>query len=475
MDHQRGVIYELQELVRAIPEFQQASAHDCLICLPTGDGMALAFFGDPIVPVRCARQIARQVKNNARLPLRIGIHTGPVYRVADVNANRNVAGGGINYAQRVMDCGDSGHILISRAIADILLQLSDWKAAVHDLGECEVKHGVVIQIFNVFTEEFGNSQVPAKVRTARRFGPSAEPNLGRLVAKMCDRRAQEEEFRHTYMDASEQCQGCPQMFFLLGEEGQCHESLVVRLMHRVGLTAGEGQDDTAAGRMKRIPWQHEGDLSQRATRLIYSLFENLGPRSNGAMRPKDLSPKAFGDLVGSALHAWIAIQHDLHAARWDSHTPELIGRYVEFLSGIPRTAGAPPVLVFVNIVLPRAQAAGWKKLVDSVLWSRGRKRVWSGLKALETSAGIPCRVLAELPPVTREDVLEWFSLNRIYDSEEKRIRAVDRLFPPGSRQQRAMWEIEAFCEEELQKFAGECGYGQPRRSQASLWTRPDLG
>src|SRR5579863_9503297 len=201
MDRQPEVIFELQELVRAIPEFQLALAEEQLICLPTGDGMALAFFGDPCAPVRCAREVARLMKGSSRINLRMGIHTGPVYRVADVNANRNVAGGGINFAQRVMDCSDSGHILVSRAIADILLQLTDWKSATHDLGECEVKHGIVIQVFNIFTDEFGNSQIPSKLHAARRRAATAEPNLGRLVAKMCDRRAQEEEFRHTFMDA----------------------------------------------------------------------------------------------------------------------------------------------------------------------------------------------------------------------------------------------------------------------------------
>lgn len=163
MDHQSAVLYDLQEMVRGIPEFQQAQAGHQLICLPTGDGMALVFFGDPTVPIRCAQHIALKVKKNPRLTLRMGIHTGPVYRIADINANRNIAGGGINLAQRVMDCGDAGHILLSKAAAEILLQLSTWKLAIHDLGEVEVKHGVVINIFNAFTEEFGNSQRPSRM------------------------------------------------------------------------------------------------------------------------------------------------------------------------------------------------------------------------------------------------------------------------------------------------------------------------
>ena len=130
---------------------------------------------------------------------------------------------------------------------------------------------------------------------------------------------------------------------------------------------------------------------------------------------------------------------------------------------MPRSAGTPPVLVFMNIIFRRPDTGAWKKFapLSAVLASRAKKQMWSRLKSMEVEAPIPCCTLAELPPVTREDVLEWFSLNRIYDSEEKRMRAVDRLFPAGSRQNRAMSEIEAFCEEELQKFVRECGCDQP--------------
>ena len=109
---------------------------------PTGDGMALVFFGDAEAPVRCALELSRALRHSPRIQLRMGIHTGPVYRVADINANRNVAGGGINIAQRVMDCGDAGHILVSATVAEMLSQVSTWSSALHDLGETEVKHGL---------------------------------------------------------------------------------------------------------------------------------------------------------------------------------------------------------------------------------------------------------------------------------------------------------------------------------------------
>lgn len=165
-DHQSAVIAELQEIIHALPEFQEAQAADALICMPTGDGMALAFFGDPTVPFRCARRLGGAVKDHPRLALRMGMHTGPVYRVTDINANRNIAGGGINDAQRVMDCGDQGHVLLSKAAAEMLLQISTCRTAIHDLGEVKVKHGLVVHLFNAYADDFGNPARPSKMVTS---------------------------------------------------------------------------------------------------------------------------------------------------------------------------------------------------------------------------------------------------------------------------------------------------------------------
>jgi eukaryotic-like serine/threonine-protein kinase len=167
MDEQQRVINELQEAVRATAEFTRAQAEDQLIRLPTGDGMALVFFRDPEAPVRCALEVTKILRSYPEIKLRIGIHSGPVYRIADINANRNVAGGGINIAQRVMDCGDSGHILVSEVVADVLQQLSSWNSRLQDLGEAEVKHGVRVHLFNLHTAEAGNQEMPQKVRAAR--------------------------------------------------------------------------------------------------------------------------------------------------------------------------------------------------------------------------------------------------------------------------------------------------------------------
>jgi class 3 adenylate cyclase/Flp pilus assembly protein TadD len=166
MDQQQQTIQELQDAVRSTSEFARAQAADQLIRLPTGDGMALVFFRDPEAPVRCALELTKFLRTKPHIRLRMGIHAGPVYRIADINANRNVAGGGINIAQRVMDCGDSGHILLSKTMADVLRELSSWTKHLHDLGEAEVKHGVRVHLYNLCTAEAGNAELPKKLRAA---------------------------------------------------------------------------------------------------------------------------------------------------------------------------------------------------------------------------------------------------------------------------------------------------------------------
>ncbi len=161
-DIQRETLHKLQRSVRTGNEFRKAQGQQRLISLPTGDGMALAFFTDPESCVRCAIETTRALQGQEGIPLRMGMHAGPVYRVADINANQNVAGEGINIAQRVMDCGDAGHILVSKALADVLRQLSGWMGALQDLGEVSVKHGVRVHVFNLLVEGAGNPNKPEK-------------------------------------------------------------------------------------------------------------------------------------------------------------------------------------------------------------------------------------------------------------------------------------------------------------------------
>jgi eukaryotic-like serine/threonine-protein kinase len=167
MDEQVRRIRQLLTIVRHTPAFRQAEELNQLLRLPTGDGMALVFFQNPVAPVQCALEIAAQLKAHPDLQLRMGVHSGPVYRLLDINENMNVAGGGINLAQRVMDAGDAGHILLSRTAADILIQIGNWQQQLHDLGEHEVKHAVRVHFYNLYTGELGNQQWPTKLRQAQ--------------------------------------------------------------------------------------------------------------------------------------------------------------------------------------------------------------------------------------------------------------------------------------------------------------------
>jgi TolB-like protein len=164
INDQGDVLNELNRIIRQTSAFQSAESAGKLVRLPAGDGMALAFLTQPEAPVKCALEIAETLKNNPRLRVRMGIHSGPVSAITDVNDRHIVAGTGINMAQRVMDCGDAGHILLSRRIADDLGQYGRWTSQLHDLGEVEVKHGVKIGLVNLYTDVLGNPSVPEKIR-----------------------------------------------------------------------------------------------------------------------------------------------------------------------------------------------------------------------------------------------------------------------------------------------------------------------
>ncbi len=167
-DEQRKLFGLLNEIVRNTSQFRAAEAAGKLVRLSTGDGIVLAFFTTVDVPVRCALEIDRKLREHPELKLRMGINSGPVDQVSDVNDQRNITGVGINMAQRVMDCGDAGHILLSRRVADDLAQYSEWKPYLHDLGRVEVKHRVKLEVVNFYNQEAGNSQLPGKLKSAAR-------------------------------------------------------------------------------------------------------------------------------------------------------------------------------------------------------------------------------------------------------------------------------------------------------------------
>ena len=166
IDEQSALLDELNTVVRATNQFREAENRGALVRLPTGDGMALVFRDSPESPAQCALEIDRAKRNHRRLHIRMGIHSGPVNEVRDVNKATNVAGAGINLAQRVMDCGDAGHILLSKRVADDLSPYAKWQPYLHEIGECQVKHGVRIQLVNFHNADVGNSQLPKKLQGA---------------------------------------------------------------------------------------------------------------------------------------------------------------------------------------------------------------------------------------------------------------------------------------------------------------------
>ncbi len=168
VNEQIELLQELKQIVRGTESFRAAEASEKLIRVPTGDGMALVFLHSPEEPARCALEISRALQDHPSIQLRMGVHSGPINRVTDVNEKPNVAGTGINVAQRVLDCGDAGHILLSAHIAEDLAQYRHWQACLYDLGECEVKHGLRLHLFNLCKDGLGNPQVPEKLRRGRR-------------------------------------------------------------------------------------------------------------------------------------------------------------------------------------------------------------------------------------------------------------------------------------------------------------------
>src|SRR2546427_807194 len=168
INEQGVVVDELTKVVRSSDQYQKAEAAGRLIKIPTGDGMGLVFHTSPEAPAQCAVEISRALKEHPRLQLRMGVHSGPVSGVIDVNERANVAGAGLNIAQRVMDCGDAGHILLSKHVAEDLEEYEQWRPLLHDLGTCEVKHGVRLSVVNLYDDRFGNATLPRKFETAQK-------------------------------------------------------------------------------------------------------------------------------------------------------------------------------------------------------------------------------------------------------------------------------------------------------------------
>src|SRR5437868_3741736 len=168
INEQHAAVEELNQVVRAAEQFQRSDAARRLLKIPTGDGIALVFYTSPEAPAQCAVEISRALKEHPRLQLRMGIHSGPVSGVVDVNERANLTGAGLNMAKRVMDCGDAGHILLSKHVAEDLEEYEQWRPLLHDLGSCEVKHGMRVSVVNLHDDQIGNAKLPRKFETVQK-------------------------------------------------------------------------------------------------------------------------------------------------------------------------------------------------------------------------------------------------------------------------------------------------------------------
>src|SRR6266702_3011747 len=193
VNEQIELLQELNQIVHGTQSFRAAEASGKLIRVPTGDGMALLFFRSPEEPVRCALETSKALQEQPHIQLRMGIHSGPVNPVKDVNDQTNMAGAGINYAQRVLDSGDAGHVLLSAHVAEDLAQYRHWQPYLQDLGECEVKHGLRLHLFNLYKDGLGNPEVPEKLKrrkwkyksaVVRSVSPPRWPKLLLVVASI---------------------------------------------------------------------------------------------------------------------------------------------------------------------------------------------------------------------------------------------------------------------------------------------------
>ena len=182
VNEQIELMQQLNRIVRGTDCFREAEASGKLIRLPTGDGMVLLFFQSPEQPAQCALQISEALRDQGQIQLRMGIHSGPVNQVTDVNDQLNMAGAGINLGQRVMDCGDAGHILLSQHVAEDLAHYRHWQPYLHDLGECEAKHGLRLHLVNLYKDDLGNAAIPEKLRLGRRWKRTASGSVRRVSA-----------------------------------------------------------------------------------------------------------------------------------------------------------------------------------------------------------------------------------------------------------------------------------------------------
>jgi TolB-like protein/Tfp pilus assembly protein PilF/class 3 adenylate cyclase len=281
---QNAAICALNEAVSTSTEFQQADAADRLIKIPTGDGMALVFYTSPQSPARCAREVSRGLRAHNHLTVRMGIHSGSVSGVVDVTGHHNLAGAGLNIAQRVMDCGDAGHVLLSKHAADDLHEYDEWRPHLHDLGPCEVKHGVKVHIVNLCDTDFGNRILPTRFRAQKRRRAkrvwtgmaaaalilAAAATLPLLKTRHAETGVAVLPFRPLLSDQRDEVLEMGMADTLISKLSNTRE-MVVPSLTSVRRYAGVNQDAVAAGRDLGVSSVVEGNVQRVGDRIRVSV------------------------------------------------------------------------------------------------------------------------------------------------------------------------------------------------------------
>jgi serine/threonine protein kinase len=264
-----------------------------------------------------------------------------------------------------------------------------------------------------------------------------EPHYGRLAPKMCNRRPQEDEFRRFVARSRQEHPGRPVLCLIHGDEGECHESLVERLAYQADLPDREKREEESSPvRIVKVPWQFDGTVEVRIARLLAWLFERLG--GGRGSRLDDTSPAALSGLLASSLSSFVVLQHDIRTARWDDAATPFIQAYFDYLGRMPDSAAGSGLIVFLNIVYPHSPFSERRRflpdmaaLAHRLTKARVRRdlaRIADLLRSSPHHEMCPCLLLDELKPVNRDDVLEWFSLHNILETEEQRLRAAGRIF-----------------------------------------------
>ena len=258
INEQHAAIDELTQIVRSTEQFQKAEAADRLIKIATGDGMALVFYTSPEAPVRCAVELSRAFKDHSHLRVRMGIHSGPVSALVDVTGRSNLAGAGLNLARRVMDCGDAGHILLSKHVAEDLSEFEEWRPMLHELGTCEVKHGMQVHVFNLYTDELGNSRLPEKLKQSRHEKDAAASIAQKRIAVL--------PFKPVLPKNRDQVLELGMADTLITKLSNSRE-IIVRSLTSVRKYGGLEQDPVSAGRELEVNSVLEGNVQKVGDRI----------------------------------------------------------------------------------------------------------------------------------------------------------------------------------------------------------------